>query len=78
MQILLVTGKDTLDGPAGKAGGSQGLDGVDGNDKAGIHVPPAGAVGPALLIDAEDDKLSRENLFSDKRSFYLYEDNCFG
>ena len=31
----------------------------------------------ALLIDAEDDKLSRENLFSDKRSFYLYEDNCF-
>ena len=31
----------------------------------------------ALFIDAEDDKLSRENLFSDKRSFYLYEDNCF-
>ena len=53
MQILLVTGKDTLDGPAGKAGGSQGLDGVDGNDKAGLHVQHAGAVGPALLIDAE-------------------------
>jgi hypothetical protein len=26
---------------------------VDGNDKAGLHVQHAGAVGPALLIDAE-------------------------
>ena len=31
----------------------------------------------ALLVDAEDDELSGENLFSDKRSLYLNKDDCF-
>ena len=31
----------------------------------------------ALFVDAEDNKLTWENFFSNKRSFYFYENNCF-
>ena len=53
MQILLVTGKDALDRPAGEAGGGQGLEGEDGDGQAALHVQHAGAVGEAVFVDAE-------------------------
>ena len=53
VHVLLVAGEDALDGPAVEAGGGQGLDGEDGDGQAALHVQHAGAVGEAVLVDAE-------------------------
>ena len=53
VEVLLVPGEDELDGPLLPANRRQGFHDVQRHDQARLHVQDAGAVGHAVLVDAE-------------------------